>query len=290
MKIHLIDGTYELFRAFYAAERLKISSFGATKFLVRMLNAFVRAEHATHVAVAFDHVIESFRNDLYPGYKTGAGLPNDLVEQFALAEDASRALGLVTWPMVEFEADDALATAAAMHSTDERVEQIVVCSSDKDFAQCVRADRIVLYDRARKRWSNEDAVLDRFGVSPQSIPDWLALVGDTADCVPGVPGWGKQSASIVLRRYKSIEDIPVSATDWDVRLRHADRLAEALATHRLDALLFKKLTTLRLDVPLHETVDDLRCPGPDRELLTELAKRIGDERLVEEVCKPDGSA
>jgi len=217
---------------------------------------------ATHLGVATDHVIESFRNARWPGYKTGEGLDPLLYAQFEPLEDALSALGVVVWPMVEFEADDALAAAAVMAAADARVDQVVVCTPDKDLAQCVRGDRIVQLDRRTRELRNESAVRKKFGVSPASIPDWLALVGDSADGYPGLPGWGEKSAATVLARYEHLEHIPKLATEWGVSVRGATRLAATLTEQRERALLFRELATLRADAPIGADVDALRWRGP----------------------------
>ena len=280
MRIYLVDGTYELFRAYYGAPPAKSPDgreVGATRGLLRSLAALARSEPATHVGVAFDHVIESFRNDLYPGYKTGAGLDPDLLGQFELAERAAVALGFVVWPMVEFEADDALATAAARCGADPSVEQVVIASPDKDLAQCVRAARVVCLDRLRKKTLDEAGVIAKFGVPPVSIPDWLALVGDSADGYPGLPRWGARSASAVLARWGHIDRIPDRARDWDVPVRGAEALAASLREGREESRLFLTLATLRTDVPLRERLDDLRWRGPRRDELRRLCAEIGDD-------------
>ena len=215
----------------------------------------------THVAVAFDHVIESFRNDLFAGYKTGEGVPADLLAQFHPAEDAARALGIVVWPMVDFEADDALATGAHRYAALPEVEQVVICSPDKDLAQCVRGARVVTLDRMRRRLFDEEGVKEKFGVAPASIPDWLALVGDDADGIPGVPRWGAKSAAVLLARYRSLEDIPDEEDEWDVPVRGAAALAASLRAHREEARLYRTLATLRTDVPLPEDLEALRYRG-----------------------------
>jgi 5'-3' exonuclease len=247
------------------------------------LLALLREDGVSHVACAFDHVIESFRNELFSGYKTAEGVPADLMAQFPLAERAAHALGLVVWPMVEFEADDALATAAARYGRSTDVEQILICTPDKDMAQCVHGSRIVCFDRMRRRTIDEAAVVAKFGVSPASIPDWLALVGDDADGIPGVPRWGAKSASTLLARYEHLEAIPDDATRWEVTVRGAAALAESLREHREEALLYRRLATLRTDVPLGEEIEDLRWRGALRPELTSLCREIGDERLIERV-------
>lgn len=284
VKVHLIDGTFELFRAFYGAPSSRAPDgleVGAVRALMRSLLGLLAERGTTHVAVAFDHVIESFRNDLYPGYKTGAGIDPDLWAQFGPAEDATRALGVVTWPMVEFECDDALASAAVRFAGDSRVEQIVIASPDKDLCQCVRGTRVVTLDRIRKIVRDEPAVIDKFGVPPASIPDWLALVGDSADGYPGIARWGAVSAAAVLAEYGTFEQIPDDARQWRVKVRAAAALAESLREHRKDAVLYKRLATLVTDVPLRESLEDLRWRGPDERALAGFAARIGDRDIAE---------
>lgn len=284
MRLHLVDGTFELFRAHFGAPGALAPDgreVGATRGLLRSLYALLREDGVTHVAVAFDHVIESFRNTLYAGYKTGEGLPPELLAQFPLAEAAARALGVVTWPMVEFEADDALATAAARWHDAPGVEQVVVCSPDKDLAQCVVGTRVVTYDRIRRTTLDEEGVRAKFGVSPASIPDLLALVGDDADGIPGVPRWGSKSAAAVLARYGTLDQVPDDPAAWDIPVRGAAALATQLRDHRELALLYRTLATLRRDVPLTEMRDDLRWRGADREALTALCTTIGDMGFVD---------
>src|SRR3990172_2476170 len=258
MKIHLIDGTYELFRNHFGAPPKKAPDgreVGATLGLLRSLYALLTSPGTTHVACAFDHVIKSFRNDLFPGYKTGEGVDPVLLAQFPLAEEAVSALGVVVWPMVKFEADDALATAAARFKKEPAVKQVVICSPDKDLAQLVSGKRVVCWDRRRELVIDETGVLEKYGVRPQSIPDWLALVGDAADGYPGIPGWGAKSASAVLARYEQIESIPVDAGKWRVKSitpGRASSLTGSLSQHLEEALLFRQLSTLRTDVPLKE--------------------------------------
>ena len=283
MNVHLVDGTYELFRAHFGAPPARGpagNEVGATRGLVRSLRALLREEGVTHVAVAFDHVIESFRNGLFEGYKTSAGVPEELLAQFTLAEEAARALGVVVWSMVEFEADDALATGAARFAELPEVERVLVCTPDKDLAQCVRGTRVVGFDRMRRRLVDEDAVRARFGVGPASIPDWLALVGDTADGIPGVSRWGEKSASAVLARYGHLEAIPASAAAWDVPVRGAAALARCLSAEREQALLYRTLATMRTDVPLAEDLEALRWRGPRRELLEPLGAALGEPGLA----------
>ncbi len=286
MRIHLVDGTYELFRAYFGAPAALApqgSEVGATRGILRSLLSLLREDGVSHVACAFDHVIESFRNELFDGYKTSEGVPAELMAQFLLAERAAHALGLVVWPMVEFEADDALATAAARFAASPDVEQILICTPDKDMAQCVSASRIVCLARMRRRILDEPAVVAKFGVSPASIPDWLALVGDDADGIPGVPRWGGKSASALLAHYGHLEAIPDRETQWNVTVRGAAALAESLRAHREEASLYRRLATLRTDVPLAEGIEDLRWRGALRPELTTLCRDIGDESFIERV-------
>src|SRR3954462_6803397 len=247
MRIHLVDGTYELFRSFFGAPSKKAPDgreVGATLGLLNSLLALLTKSGATHVACAFDHVIESFRNDLFPGYKTSAGVDTELLAQFALAEQAVAALGIVVWPMVEFEADDALASATLRFCSEGGVDQVVICSPDKDLAQLVSGSQVVCWDRRRDIVYDEAAVLAKFGVLPASIPDWLALVGDSADGYPGLSGWGPKSASAVLSRYQHIDSIPADSTHWGLDSGRALRLAERLRVHQEEALLYRRLATL----------------------------------------------
>jgi 5'-3' exonuclease len=284
MLVHLVDGTFELFRAYYGSPPGTDASgkeVGAARGLTRSLLALLGERDVTHVAIAFDHVIESFRNGLYPGYKTGEGIDPALYEQFGLAEDACRALGIVTWPMIEFECDDALATAAARFAALPAVERVVICSPDKDLTQCVQGERVVCFDRMRRKRLDARGVVEKFGVQPHSIPDWLALVGDSADGYPGIPKWGAKSAGSVLGAYEKLESIPADAATWRVPVRGAAALAASLAAHRTEAFLFRKLATLRVDVPLEESLDGLRWRGPDIGALTALAEQWGDGAVVE---------
>jgi 5'-3' exonuclease len=280
MQVHLVDGTYELFRAHYGAPPKTTPDgreAGATIGLARTLLYLLQEEGATHVAVAFDHVIESFRNDLYAGYKTSAGVDPALLAQFEPAEEMTRALGIVTWPMVEFEADDALATAAARFAADPRVERVLICSPDKDLAQCVRDESVVLLDRRRKLIIDEAAVIEKFGVRPASIPDWLALVGDSADGYPGVPRWGARSAAAALAAHGHLEGIPDDPLTWRFPVRGAASLAESLRTHREEVTLYRTLATLGDDIPLAETLDDLEWCGAIRGDLESLSERYGED-------------
>ena len=284
MNIHLIDGTYELFRNHFGAPPKKAPDgreVGATLGLLRSLLMLLTSPGVTHVGVAFDHVIESFRNDLYTGYKTGEGVDPNLLAQFPLAEEAVSALGVVVWPMVEFEADDALATAAARFKKNKSVEQILICSPDKDLAQLVEGTRVVCWDRRRDIIIDEAGVIDKYGVSPQSMPDWLALVGDSADGYPGIPGWGAKSASVVLSHYKHMEKIPDDPLKWQVPSISAGRaasLALSLSQRREEALLYKKLATVREDVPLQEKLADLKWQGAYKRFM-KFCHDLGDEKI-----------
>jgi 5'-3' exonuclease len=290
MKIHLIDGTYELFRNFFGAPPKKAPNgreVGATLGLLRSLYALLGTPGVTHVACAFDHVIESFRNNLFPGYKTGAGVDPTLMAQFPLAEEAVSALGVVVWPMVEFEADDALATAIARFKNKSEVEQIIICSPDKDLAQLVSGKRIVCWDRRREIILDEAGVVKKFGVRPHSIPDWLALVGDAADGYPGIPSWGAKSASAVLSRYEYIEKIPDDPGKWrisSISPGRAASLAENLSTRWDEALLYRQLSTLREDVPLKEKISDLKWRGA-WEKLKETCHKLGDENIPKRISR-----
>jgi 5'-3' exonuclease len=285
MRIHLVDGTYELFRAHYGAPPKKAPDgrqVGATAGLLSSLLTLITKSGATHIGCAFDHVIESFRNDLYPGYKTSEGVDQDLLDQFSLAEQAAAALGVVVWPMVEFEADDALATAAMRFQKSAKVEQVILCSPDKDLAQLVTGDRIVCWDRRREIVYDEAGVLEKYGVPPASIPDYLALVGDSADGYPGVSGWGAKSASAVLSRYGHIESIPPDHLEWGLTPGRALRLAENLKAHQEEAILFRRLATLRLDVPIKEKLGDLKWRGA-REELRGICQEMGAKTLPERI-------
>ena len=284
MQIHLIDGTYELYRAYYGAPgalNAEGMEVGAARGLMRSLTSLLLKSGTSHVAIAFDHVIESFRNDLFEGYKTGDGIEPELWAQFSLAEEVASSLGIVVWPMVEFEADDVLATAARRWGASSVVERILICSPDKDLAQCVEGDRVVLFDRMRDRLIGESDVVEKWGVSPASIPDLLALMGDTADGVPGIARWGRKSASLVLAEYGRIEDIPEDPQDWGVKVRGAAGLSANLEAAREDALLYRSLTLLRRDVPITEELEDLRWRGPHRSRLAELAEKLGDPGILD---------
>jgi 5'-3' exonuclease len=267
MTIHLIDGTYELFRHFFALPPERDDrghEVAALRGVVQSVRAMVRSGEATHVGVATDHVIESFRNKLWPGYKTSAGVPRTLLAQFHPLEDALRDAGFVVWPMIEYEADDALASAARLAAADPRVDRVVICTPDKDLAQCVAGTRVVQLHRRTRLVVDEAGVVAKFGVPPASIPDYLALVGDASDGYPGLPGWGAKSAAAVLAKFHHLESIPDDHRDWHVNATGAGRLAATLRAERDRALLFRTLATLRADLPLFENVDELRVPRPGR--------------------------
>jgi 5'-3' exonuclease len=280
VKIHLVDGTYELFRHYYAVPSTKDADgveVGAVRGVIASLLSMVNGG-ATHIAVATDHVIESFRNRLWPGYKTSAGVEKALLAQFPLLETALTALGMVVWPMVELEADDALAAGAVAAGRDSRVEQVVICTPDKDLAQSVRGSRIVQLNRRTRKTLDEAGVVEKFGVSPASIPDYLALVGDSADGYPGLPGWGAKSAAAILTRFGHLDAIPDDPATWRANVANAARLARTLAEQRDRARLFRTLATLRTDITLFESVDELEWKGPTG-AFEPLARRL-DARLL----------
>jgi len=275
LKVHLIDGTYELFRHYYALPSARDAD-GREVAAVRGVVASVLGmigEGATHIAVATDKVIESFRNALWPGYKTGEGIEPDLLAQFPLLEDVLAAAGVVVWPMVEFEADDALAAGATIAARDAQVEQVIVCTPDKDLAQCVSGTRIVQLNRRTRVTYDEAGVIEKFGVPPASIPDYLALVGDSADGYPGLPGWGAKSSAAVLAKFAHLESIPGDSREWRVNAANARALAATLSRERDRALLFRALATLRTDIPLFDDVDELRWKGPTP-AFTAIAERL----------------
>ncbi|MEM7677131.1 MAG: 5'-3' exonuclease H3TH domain-containing protein [Myxococcota bacterium] len=291
--VHLVDGTYELFRSYYGPPGAKSPDgreVGAVRGLARSLLSLATNEGATHIAVAFDTVIESFRNQLFDGYKTGEGIDPDLWEQFPLAEKMTAALGFVVWPMVDFEADDALATGAHRFGRSKRVHRVLLCSPDKDLMQCVRGEEIVCVDRRRQKTFDEAAVIEKFGVSPSSIADYLALVGDTADGIPGIPRWGAKTTATVLAEYQKIEKIPDRAEDWKPKVRGASTLAANLSQNRQDALLYRTLATLRTDVPTEQSLDDLQWRGAHRDALNSLCQDIGDLKLLDRVPRWAGKA
>jgi 5'-3' exonuclease len=281
MDVHLIDGTYELFRHFYAMPSAKDAS-GQEIAAVRGVLASVLSmieRGATHLGVATDHVVESFRNDLYPGYKTSEGVDPALLSQFPILEEALEAMGIKVWAMVYFEADDALASAASQAAKDDRVNQVFICTPDKDLSQCVVGTRIVQLDRRRDIVRDEDGVVAKFGVQPQSIPDYLAVVGDSADGFPGVSGWGAKAAALTLSHYPHLEDIPKDWQQWNPSIRRPRTLSESLFGAWNDALLFRTLATLRLDVPVFESVNDIRWTGP-RPNFEEYGRRMKSPDLL----------
>ena len=264
LKVYLVDGTYELFRHYFAVPKARDSSgreVGAVRGVLASLLAMMH-DGVTHIGVATDHVIESFRNGLWAGYKTGEGVEPDLLSQFPILEEVLAAAGVMVWPMVEFEADDALASAAALATADTQVEQVVICTPDKDLSQCVRGSRVVQLHRRTGVTLDEAGVIAKFGVPPASIPDYLALVGDSADGYPGLPGWGAKSTAAVLAKFGHIEAIPASSRDWQANVMNSAALADALLRQRELALLFRRLATLKSDIPLFKDVDELRWSGP----------------------------
>jgi 5'-3' exonuclease len=286
MKLYLLDATFELFRAFFSRPMRHAPDgrpVNAVAGLIDSTLALLREPEATHIGAATDHVIESWRNDLYPGYKSSAGIARELLSQFGLAERALRTLGIAVWPMVEDEADDAIATAAARHQDDPSIEQIVICSVDKDLAQCVRGSRVVLRDRMRNKIYDASGVEEKFGVTPASIPDYLALVGDSSDGYPGLPGWGAKSAAVVLRRFGTLDAIPESPLDWDLPIRNASRLAHTLVTHRDEAILYRTLATLRLEADATEPLPELEWRGVRREEFIGLCDELGLDTVRERV-------
>lgn len=284
MQLHLLDATYELFRAHFGRPPHADASgaaVGATLGVVESVLSLFRDDGVTHLGCATDHVIRSWRNARYAGYKTELGVPPELLAQFQLAEDALRAIGCVVWPMVEFEADDALGTAARRWEDSPEVERIVVMTPDKDMSQLVREDgRVVTYDRRKRAFMDADAVRAKFGVSPESIPDFLALVGDASDGYPGIPGWGAVSTAAVLRRYPHLEEIPESISRWDVSVRGGATLAASLRQHHADAILFRELATLSTDAPVpQQSPEELRWHGVPRESFEWLAERLNEPKL-----------
>ena len=277
VRLHLLDGTYELFRAHFGRKDSVIGADGrdirATSGIIDSTLGLLRQPGVTHLAASFDTVIESFRNEMFDGYKTSSGTDPELLEQFPLAEEALKAIGVVVWPSIEFEADDTLAAAAVRWVED--VDQVVIVSPDKDLMQAVIDDRIVTYARREQKMYNEEAVVAKFGIHPESIPDYLALVGDTADGVPGLPGWGAKSAAAVLSRYPRLELIPSSFEDWDVTVRSAPKLAATLDANQQAVYLYRELTTLRLDVPISETLDDMEWRGVPRQKFNQFCAMAG---------------
>ena len=287
MKVHLIDGTYELFRYYFAAPS-HITADGIEVAAVRgVLGSMVLLleQGATHIGIATDHVIESFRNELWDGYKDGSGIEEGIASQFQLLEDVLAAAGFTVWPMVEFEADDALGAAANRYADDPRVDEVIICTPDKDLAQCVSDERgIVQFDRRKQQRYDEAGVREKFGVGPASIPDYLALVGDTADGFPGLPGWGAKSSSTVLDRYEKIEEIPLAAGQWDITVRSGAKLSATLADQRDLALLFRRIATIELDAPVDESVDSLEWTGPTEEFQA-VAQSIDAERIAGRIAR-----
>jgi len=281
LDIHLVDGTYELFRHYYALPSARDSDgreLAAVRGVLASVMGMIKGG-ATHIAVATDHVIESFRNELWPGYKTGEGIEPDLWAQFPLLEEIISAAGIVVWPMVEFEADDALAAAAVAAARDTRVERVIICTPDKDLAQCVRGTRIVQLNRRTRVTLDEAGVVQKFGVSPASIPDYLALVGDAADGYPGLPGWGPKSSAAVLAKFVHLESIPLDSRKWGVNVANASALADTLSREWDHALLFRTLATLRPDIALFDDVDQLRWNGPTP-AFTAIAARLDAARTA----------
>jgi 5'-3' exonuclease len=289
MDVHLIDGTYELFRYFYAVPSARDADgqeIGAVRGVVASVFSMIEAG-ATHVGVATDHVVESFRNDLYPGYKTSEGVPPELLSQFPILEETLRLAGILVWPMVYYEADDALASAAAKAALDPGVGQVLICTPDKDLSQCVVGTRVVQFDRRREILRDEAGVEAKFGVKPQSIPDYLAVVGDSADGYPGIAGWGPKAAALTLSQYAHLENVPKNWREWHSSIRRAQRLSESLFAAWNDAVLFRTLATLRLDVPVFGSVDELRWrePGPEFE---KMCGRMNASDLLRHVSKLAG--
>ena len=276
MRVHLLDGTYELYRAHFGAPPRSApggEAIGAVHGLMAGTLRLLEQDGVTHLGVAFDSEVISFRNDLYPGYKTEEGTPPELLAQFPWAEQALEAMGVVVWRMIDFEADDALATAAYLYS--DQAEQVVILSPDKDLAQCVVGRSPICFDRRKAAFMDEQGVWDKFGVAPESIPDYLGLMGDSSDGLPGLPGWGPKSSSTLLAEYGHIECIPLDASEWKVKVRGAERLAESLREGREDALLFRHLAVLRRDVPITETIADLEWKGVPRSRFLDFCNRWG---------------
>lgn len=276
MKLYLIDGTYELFRSYFGAPPRQAPDgmeVGATAGIIASTLSLLTEPGLTHVAAAFDSVIESFRNEIYPPYKDGTGIEQALLDQFPLAERAMRAIGVTVWSMYDYEADDALATGARRWVDD--VDEVVVMTPDKDLSQIYDDPRIRGYDRRKGSFIDRDAVVEKFGVEPASIPDWLGLVGDAADALPGLPGWGAKSSATILARYGHLEHIPLDASLWDVKVRGADKLAATLVEHMGEALLYRYLALLRTDVPLPDSLGDLEWKGVPRQRYESLCDELG---------------
>lgn len=281
MKVHLVDGTYELFRHYFALPSSLDADGREVGALVGVLSSMLGMLEggATHIAVATDHIIESFRNQLWAGYKSGEGLEPELWDQFHPLEDALRSMGVVVWAMTDLEADDGLASGAALAAKDPKVEQVLICTPDKDLSQCVVGTRVVQFDRRKRELRDQSGVVEKFGVMPASIPDYLALVGDSADGFPGIPGWGAKSASTLLARYDHLEDIPDNPDDWDVKVRGAARLSAALEGARDLAVLFRTLARLRTDAPVFGDVEELRWRGPQEDF-ADFSRKLGSPQLA----------
>jgi 5'-3' exonuclease len=291
MEVYLVDGTYELFRHYYAVPSARDADgheVGAVRGVLASVQSMVR-DGATYIAVATDHVIESFRNGLWREYKSSAGVEPELLAQFPLLEEVLSAAGFVVWPMVEFEADDALAAAALAASRDKRVERVIICTPDKDLGQCVKGSRIVQLNRRTQVTLDEAGVFQKFGVMPESIPDYLALVGDSADGYPGLPGWGAKSSAAVLAKFLHLEAIPPDFRDWHVNAANAGNLAATLSEQRELATLFRTLATLRTDIKLFDDVDELRWAGPKQEF-EELSARLQKARIQKRAAPPEAPA
>ena len=284
MKVYLVDGTYELFRSYFALPLIQAPDgrpVGAVRGIMQSLLYLLREDQVTHIGCAFDHVVKSFRNDMFDGYKTGEGTPEDLQVQFELAESAVEALGILVWPMIEFEADDALATAASHCAQLAEVDQVVICSPDKDLAQMVQGDSVVCYDRRRETVMDEAGVVEKFGVPPGSIADLLALTGDAADGIPGIPKWGEKTSSKMLAHYGHIENIPSDASEWAVKVRGAAAASDSLNAHKSEAALYKDLTTLRTNVQMDVSLAALEWQGVDRQKYEALCDGLGFGRLAD---------
>ena len=281
LTVHIVDGTYELFRQYFARPSHENSDgldVGGARGVLRSMLTMLE-DGATHLAVATDHVIESFRNELYDGYKSGEGIDPGIFAQFQPLEDGLRALGIATYPMVEYEADDGMAALAKLAAADERVERVLLCTPDKDLAQCVEAGRVLQFDRRNNKILDVAEVIEKYGVPPESITDWLGLVGDTADGFPGLPGWGAKSAATVLSRYGHIDKIPLAAGQWDITVRGGAKLAKTLADNLEDALLFRRLATLERDAPTAKSIDELRWVGPGDDI-TQAAETFDAPDLI----------
>ena len=288
IKIHLLDGTYELFRSHFSQPPRTAPDgmpVGAVRGLIQSVLSLLKHGEVSHLGVAFDSEVKSFRNDIFPAYKDGSDTPPELALQFALAERAIGSLGITCWPVIEFEADDLLGSAALHYSKDFRVTQVVICSPDKDLCQVVTGTEIVCLDRRKRLVLDENGVIDKFGVAPSSIPDYLGLMGDSSDCIPGIPKWGAKASSILLARYGSIESIPEDCRLWDVNVRGALGLSSSLECHREEAGLYKMLATLRLDLCIPQSVNELEWLGVDRGLFPALCKDLGMPNLIQQVPK-----